>query len=163
MKAAPGVSIIGRDKYYQGEGNMLIKLLSLITVADAQGPEINQGTLVRYLNEIRWFPSAALSEYIEWESLGENSARATITHRGVSTSADFYFNEEGELVNFRADRYMDDEGQFRMEKWTTPITEYGIMEGIMIPTAGEGVWELESGDFTYIRLRIVDIKYNEEL
>ncbi|MBE0479131.1 hypothetical protein IBX65_08475 [Candidatus Aerophobetes bacterium] len=160
MKPFPFFAIKGRDSYYEGRGNMLIKLFSLIKVADATGPEMDQGTLVRYLNEIMWFPTAALCDYIEWEALDETSARATMSYRGVSASAVFYFNENGDLLTFIAERYMDAGGEFTKETWSTPIRAYGEFHGIRIPTEGEGVWKLDSGDFSYIRLKIVDIDYN---
>ncbi|MCD6574502.1 hypothetical protein J7K97_02345 [Candidatus Aerophobetes bacterium] len=42
MKPFPFFVIKGRDSYYEGRGNMLIKLFSLIKVADATGPERNR-------------------------------------------------------------------------------------------------------------------------
>lgn len=161
MEAAPFFSITGRDKYEDGKGNMLIKVISLFKVADAAGPEINQGTLIRFLNEIMWFPSAALSDYIQWKPIDANSAEAIMSYKGVTASAVFYFNERGEFINMTADRYMAaGSGTFRLEKWSTPIQEYGEFNGIRIPVKGEGVWQLESGDFSYVRLSIKEIDYN---
>lgn len=160
MKAAPFLSITGRDMYYEGKGNMLIKLLSLITIANATGNEINQGTLLRFLNEIMWFPTAALNDYIKWDPIDSKSAKATMSYKDVTASAVFYFNEQGEFTNMIAERYMDIDGQFSLEKWSTPISEYGEFNGIRIPIKGEAVWHLKSGDFSYIRLEITDIEYN---
>ncbi|MBW2618988.1 MAG: hypothetical protein JRC92_08950 [Deltaproteobacteria bacterium] len=159
VKTAPMLSIKGRDRYYEGKGNMFFKLLSLVTVVNASGSEVDQGTLLRYLNEIMWFPSAALSDYIQWEHIDSNSAEATMSYQGVTVSAIFYFNERGELTNMIAERYRDIGGQFVLEKWSTPISEYGEVKGIRIPTKGEGVWKLSSGDFSYIKLEIIDIEY----
>ena len=47
LKAFPLLSIKGRDMYYEGKGNMLIKLPPFITIADAWGPEMDQGALSR--------------------------------------------------------------------------------------------------------------------
>jgi len=69
INAAPFFHIVGRDKYCDGHGNMLIKIMSIKTIADARGPEIDQGTLLRYLAETMWFPTAALSDYIKWEEI----------------------------------------------------------------------------------------------
>jgi hypothetical protein len=68
--------IAGRDRYADGHGHMLIKLASLLTVADGVGAEIDQGAMLRYLGEIVWFPSAALSDSVSWEAIDERSARA---------------------------------------------------------------------------------------
>lgn len=159
MKPAPLITIKGRDMYYEGRGNMLIKLLSLIKVADESGPKMDQGTLVRYLNEIMWFPAAALSDYIIWEPIDQNSAKATMDYQGVSASAIYYFDEDGDLVNFIAERYADKSDSF--EIWETPISGYKEFNGIRIPTEGEAIWRLDSGDFSYIKLEVVDIQYNK--
>ena len=150
----------GRDKFCEGKGNMLIKLLPFIKIADTSGYEIDQGTLVRYLNEIMWFPTAYLNDYIEWEPIDFSSAKATISVEGLTVSAILYFNEKGEMTNFVAERYMTVDDEFSLETWSTPIEEYRKVHGIKIPTKGEGVWKRSSGDFSYIRLEIIDIEYN---
>jgi hypothetical protein len=160
IKLAPFLSIKGRDMYYEGRGNMFIKLLSLITVVNARGDEIDQGTLLRYLNEIMWFPTAALSDYIKWESIDSKSAKATMSYQGVTASAVFSFNDKGELMNMVAERYRYVDGKFVLDTWSTPISEYGEFNGVRIPTKGEGVWNLSSGDFPYVRIKITDIEYN---
>ncbi len=81
--------------------------------------EINQGTLLRYLNEMMWFPSAALNHYIQWEAIDSTSAKATMSYQGVSASALFHFNESGQLTNFVADRYREADGEFILTKWST--------------------------------------------
>ncbi len=160
MKPAPFFSITGRDKYWQGRGNMLIKLLSVFPVVDATGDELDQGTLVRYLNEMMWFPSAARSEYIRWEAIDDTSAKATMEYKGVSGSAVFCFNQKGEITNMVADRYRDADGRFELTPWSTPIEGYREFNGIRIPYKGDGVWKLDSGDFSYIRLEVTDVEYN---
>ena len=149
-----------RDRFYEGKGNMLIKLLPFITIADATGDEMDQGTLVRYLNEMMWFPTAYLNDYIQWESIDSSSAKATISLEGLSASAVLYFNEKGQMTNFVAERYMTVDDGYSLQTWSTPITEYKEINGMMLPTKGEGVWNLSSGDFGYITVEIVDIEYN---
>jgi hypothetical protein len=116
--------IKGRDEFYEGKGNMLIKFLPFIKIADASGYEIDQGTLLRYLNEIMWFPTAYLNDYIEWEPIDSSSAKATISVEGLTASAILYFNEKGEMTNFVAERYMTVDDEFSLETWPTPIGEY---------------------------------------
>ena len=160
MRPAPLLAITGRDKYEDGKGNMLIKLSSLIPVADAKGDEIDQGTLVRYLNETMWFPTAALSRYITWEPNDENSVKATMSYKGVTASAIFQFNVKGELTNMIAERYRTVGKRFELDQWSTPVAAYRESNGIIIPIKGEGVWNLSTGDFSYIKLEITDIEYN---
>ena len=160
MKAFPLLSVRGRDIYYQGKGSMLIKISPFVTIADARGKEIDQGTLLRFLNEIMWFPTAYLNDYIEWESIDSTSAKVTITYGGVTASAILYFDEEGKLTNFEARRYYTEGDRSSLEIWTTPIKEYRDINGMRLPVKGEGVWKLEPGDFPYIKVEITDIEYN---
>ena len=161
MKMAPFFYVTGRDRYYDGKGNMLIKLASIVTVADGKGYQIDQGTLLRFLNEMMWFPSAALSYYINWEGIDKNSARATMTWGDVTASAIFVFDNKGALVTMTADRYCDvGDGKFKLEKWATPIEAYKKINNILIPYKGAAMWKFKSGDFEYIKLEVTDIEYN---
>jgi hypothetical protein len=160
IKIAPLFTITGRDLYENGHGHMLIKLLSLIPLADEKGPEMDQGAMLRYLGEMFWYPTAFLEDYLTWEPIDSSSAKVTMTYGGVSASAIMRFNEKGEAVRFVADRYREVRGSYEMEKWTTPVFEYKILDGIKIPVKGEAVWNLEAGDFSYIQLEIVETEYN---
>lgn len=161
IKAAPLVHIAGRDMYYEGRGNMLIKVLSLVTVADARGKEMDQGTMLRYLAETVWIPSAALSSYIEWEEIDANSAKATMSYKGVTASGVFTFNDKGEAVNFVAERYMDVKGKYVLETWSIPMGDYKEFSGIKIPTKGQVTWKLKTGDFNWYNFQIKEMEYNK--
>ncbi len=161
MRMFPLVTIAGIDKFYQGKGRLVIKLFSAFTVEDAIGEECDQAELVRYLNEMIWFPSAFLSNYLNWEPINSDTVRVTINVQGLTTSADLYFNQKGQMTNFVAERYMGINGGAILKKWSTPFEKYAEINGIMVPVKGEGVWKLSSGDFSYIKITgISDIEYN---
>ena len=161
-KVAPALTITARDKFYQGHGNMLVKLLSLITLADQSGPDMDQSTAALWLQEICWFPDAALSEGIAWEAIDANSARATLTHPGQTVSGVFTFDEEGRLIQFEAERYRSGGGGTSLDPFLARYDAYGEFHGVRVPVRGEGIWRLSSGEeFSYIRLtEIEDIEYN---
>ena len=163
IKAAPFIHISGRDKYENGKGNMLIKVLSLFTVADSKGKEIDQGTLLRYLAETIWFPSAALNEYLTWEEIDEQNAKATMTYGDITASGVFTFNSEGEVVKFEAERYGVFDGEIRLETWSIPVRDYKQFEGIKIPTKGNVTWKLDTGDFNWFNFEVTEIEYNRPL
>lgn len=161
IQAAPLVHIAGRDKYFEGKGNMLIKPLSLFTVADGKGEEIDQGSMLRYLAETVWFPSAALEEYITWEEIEADQAKATMTYGDVTASGIFTFNEKGEVVRFEAKRFGEFDGEFSLEIWSIQLRDYREIEGIRVPTKGEVTWELEEGDFKWFVFEVQEIQYNQ--
>ncbi|MFC2169526.1 DUF6544 family protein [Acidobacteriota bacterium] len=153
----PLFPVTARDKYFSGKGNMRVKLLSLFPVADESGEEIDKAAIVRYLNEIFWFPTAYLGKNIKWTPVDENSARVSISDAGTAVSALCFFNENGELINFVADRaYVIGE----TKEWHTPIHEYKEFNGIRVPFRGEALYKLSSGDFSYIKAEITNIEYN---
>jgi hypothetical protein len=156
----PLIQITARDKYYGGKGEMDIKLLSLIPIANSSGYKVDQGTLQRYLAEMCWFPSAALSRYIRWDAIDSHSAQATLTYKGVSGSVVFHFNENGDVAACNADRFMGSETDAQIEKWEVRSTAFGVMDGVRIPVKSEVTWKLKEGDFTWLKLEIKEIEYN---
>lgn len=156
---APGIWARVRDKHVEGTGNILVKALGLITIDNKKGPDLDHDTLLRYLNEIMWFPSAALSDYIAWEPIDARSAKATMTYHNVTGSAVFYFDDQGRITNMIAERYAGSNGE--LVPWQTPITAYGEFHGVRVPTAGEAIYKLPSGDFTYGRIELTELEYNK--
>jgi hypothetical protein len=161
MRVFPFVSVTAIDKFLNDEGSLIVKMMSLFKVADAEGEEYDQAELVRFLSEMIWFPSAFLSGYVHWEPINSGSAKATIRVDGLSASALLHFNDIGQITNFTAERYMDVGGGMILKKWSTPLHEYTEKNGIMVPVKGEGVWRLSTGDFSYVKIdEIPDIEYN---
>lgn len=154
------INIAGRDKFENGNGEMTIKLFSLIPVANAKNhKKVNQATLQRYLAEIVWFPSASLSPYISWESLDENSAKATMEFKGTKGLGEFHFDEKGNFKKFVAMRYQDIDAEERTE-WRVIATKTEERNGIKIPIECEASWILESGKWTWLKLKITNINYD---
>lgn len=152
------IDIVGRDKYENGKGNMLIKVASLIPIANSSGREIDQGTMIRYMAEMIWYPQAAASNYMIWDQIGDNQARLTMTHRGVTASGIYYFNEQGLPIAFEAQRWGDFDGKYSLEKWFVSIRNYREVGGLQIGTESEVTWKLKDGDFTWLRLTITGIQ-----
>ncbi|MGI6453564.1 MAG: DUF6544 family protein [Syntrophomonadaceae bacterium] len=161
INPAPLVHIAGRDKYYEGQGHMLIKIMSLANVANASGKEMNQGALVRYLAETIWYPAAALSEYIQWETIDENSARATMEYEGTKASGVFTFDLEGNVISFTAKRFREVKGQYTLDDWFVRAGDYKEFGGIRIPSRGIVKWQLPEGDFEWLQVEITNLEYNK--
>lgn len=163
VKMAPLLYFAGRDQYYEGKGHMLIKVLSLLPVVNSKGNEINQGTLLRYLAETQWFPTAALSNCIKWEEIDSHSARATMSYKGVTASGVFYFNDQRDPAKFVAKRYRELNGKYELTDWETLTKEYKEFNGIRIPLKTDVIWKLETGDFNWFKCEITEIEYNKPI
>jgi hypothetical protein len=156
FRMAPLVTVVGRDRYRAGQASMQMRLLSLIPVANKTGGGLNQGDLLRYLGEIQWFPAGALADFINWEPMDGNSARATMTYAGITASMTFHFGADGRLLESRASRYND--VRDRNEWWVNRNDADREFDGIRIPTVGEARWEYDSGPYPYIRWRIIHVE-----
>jgi hypothetical protein len=156
----PGVFIYGRDVFENGKGRMLIKPMAVFKIADAQGKETDQGTLLRYLAETCWFPSAALEPYITWETISDSSAKATMTYGTTVASGIFTYNKAGDVIGFEAMRYYEHSGKFSLEKWIVACSQHQEMNGIRIPVKSTVTWGLQSGDFSWLNLDITEINYS---
>lgn len=160
MDMMPLIKIKGRDKSVEGKGEMLIKLNSLINIVNDDGEKIDEGALQRYLAEIVWSPSSAISPYIEWEEIDSLSAKAIINYKGTVASGTFYFNEKGDFVKFTTMRYKDNYPKSKRYPWVITVQEYKTFEGIRVPSKTKITWELDKADWTWLNLEIQDIKYN---
>jgi hypothetical protein len=160
IKMYPLISVVGRDKFVSGKGEMLIKLLAFFPVADSKNnPKTNQATLQRYLAEIVWFPSAAISPYITWEGINDSTAKAIMQVDGTTGSGTFYFNSIGQFKKFTALRFKD-EYDTLPTPWQVKAIATEIKNNLLIPTKFEAGWMVNDSNWTWLRLNIRDIQYN---
>lgn len=153
-----------RDTFSAGHTHMFGKLMNLFTVVEAQDTdELLQGTMVRYLQEMMWFPTAYLMPYITWESVDTHCADATFTHQGKSVTGRFYVDDSGRLVNFVSERYAETNGEFHLHTWSTPVTDYAVFGDFRVPRTGFAIWEYPDEDFLYINVHVTDITHNQPI
>ncbi|HSQ47504.1 MAG TPA: DUF6544 family protein [Lutibacter sp.] len=155
------LNIKGRDKFFEGKGKMLIKINSLIPIVNERGKKLDESSMQRYLGEMVWFPSLALSSYITWEEIDEFSAKATMNYLETSGSGTFYFDKNGDFIKFIAMRYNGNEPDSKHYPWVLTVDDYATFEGIKVPSKMEATWKLDKGDWTWLKLEIVEIKYNK--
>jgi hypothetical protein len=149
-----------RDEYRSGRGHMYAKLAGLFTVFDVEGEKLDQGAMLRYLSEMIWFPTALLGENITWRAVDGHSTDVQLADAGKSVSGRLFFDDAGRPTNFTAKRYREIDGDFSLDSWSTPITGYGERAGLQLPTQGQAVWNLPSGDLAYVELEIEQVAYN---
>jgi len=154
------IPIHARDKYLHRHGNMLIHALYAIPIADSSGPEIDQGTLMRFLAEIIWFPTAALSRYIRWEYLTETKARATIENGVTSVSGIFSFDLDGDIAGFEGLRYRDVNQRYALQKWTISVKSHRVFGGFRIADKSEVTWHQGDKPFTWLQIELSKMKFS---
>jgi len=163
LQMNPILTLKGRDRFEEGKGEMLMKILSIIPVVDVkENLKINQAALQRYLAEIIWFPSAALSSYIKWEYVDEQSAKATMTYKGTSGSGLFHFDDNGDFEKFTTMRYKDSDDDAQQYEWIAEVIENGVINKNRVPVKLKVTWKLESMDWNWLELEITKLKYNSQ-
>ena len=158
VRAGSAPVVRARDMYAGGHGRMLVKAASLWPVADAEGGQMDQASMMRYLNEMMWFPAAYLAGNISFEAVDDSCARVTLTDHGRTATATLFFDTQGRLTDFVAKRYRT-AGASEPETWSTPITGYGEFVGLRLPVCGKALYKLPDGDLDYIEVTVTGLHY----
>lgn len=126
-----------RDKYYRKKGGMFVNILSGFNVLnESDVKELNNTTFLRCIGEAVMFPTSLLpSEYIKWEPIDKNSAKAIVTDGNNKGIYKFYFNDLGEIVKYESDdRYDRIDGKFQKVGSVAVRSHYKEIDGIKVPT-----------------------------
>ncbi len=158
------IPILGRDLFFKGKGSMLIKIASLFAVVNEKSSKkLNEATMQRFLGEIVWFPTAALSKYIKWKEIDDFSAKAIMSYKNVEGEATFFFDKNYNLDKFLAYRFRDVKDDKRT-LWEAKVIKTKKINGILIPVELEASWIPEKDDkFTWYKFKIKNVKYNEKV
>ena len=112
---------------------MRVKLLSLFTVVDASGPEMDRGETVTVFNDlVVMAPGAIVDAPATWEAIDDLHVRGTFTDGGETVSATLTFNAEHDLVDFVSDdrtRASADGKTFTPRRWSTPLAGHHEIDG----------------------------------
>ena len=127
----------------------------------SRNKKMNERTLLLYLSEICWFPSAALNKYIQWEAINTHSAKVTINCKGSIVSGVFEFDKNGDMVNFSSGNCCYNGQYAPVEKWQVEIKAYSQFNGIRIPGESEIKWKTTTGNINSIKLEITDLEFNK--
>ena len=114
---------------------------------------------MRWLNETMWFPHVWVTGIISWTPIDDTMAIGSVSAGGTSAEAEFRFDSEGRLINFRAERYRISGSGAELARWATPLTDHSRFGGIEVPSEGTALWALDNHDLEYIRIRVVGIRY----
>ena len=158
-----GFSIRVCDSYIAGRGSIRVKLLALFSIIDAQHRrELDEGALQRYLAEAVWFPTALLpAQGVHWKALDEHHAEATVRDGTITTSLQFEFNDQGEIVSvYTPARFREVKGKFIPTPWKGRLSHYIQLGHYRVPQQGEVEWHLDDRIYPYWKSSLQDISYD---
>jgi hypothetical protein len=143
VTVAPLLHVRVRDAYIAGEGSGHVSLLSALGVSAAGGtPEMNAGSLHRFLAEAVWYPVALLpSPTLQWSPIDANRALATLIDGGISVSLEFRFAGTGEVTGIYTPARWGRFGEgYAQRPWEGHFRGYERRNGVRVPTEGDVGW-----------------------
>lgn len=163
-----GLPVTVLHLYDHTTATMRGKLLSVATVVDAAGPEMNRSETVTVFNDLVVLAPGAIADApARWTLIDADHVRGVYTAGDQSVSAVLTFNAQHDLIDFVShDRFRAsaDGKSFTKQDWSTPLTAHRVTGGYRLPMVGEGRWSAPApeGVFTYLEFHLDDIHYNVE-
>ena len=141
-----------------------VRVLSVATVLDAKGPEMNRSETVTIFNDLCLLaPAMLIDRSIRWEPIDAKSARGFFTRGAETVSAELRFDDKGEFVDFLSDdrsRASADGKSFTRLRWSTPVRDFRPFGERRVPVFGETKWHDPAGTFAYGEFELQHIAFN---
>jgi hypothetical protein len=149
-------------RYVDSSATFQVKAVGLFSMVDSKGSAMTKAETVTLMNDVVVLaPAAALDLPFTWKTVDEHTLDATFSNAGFTVSATMRFSNTGELVGFVSnDRAQVTANGASPDIWSTPISEYGMINGIRVGTHGDANWIDKSGEWTYGKFVISEIAYN---
>ena len=154
-----GLPVTVLHSYADATATMRAKVLSLVTVVDASGPEMDRGETVTVFNDLVVLAPGAIADApVRWTAVDDRHVLGAFTNEDQTVSAELTFDEDGDLVDFVSEdrlRASPDGTSFTRQRWSTPLSGHREEHGHRQLDAGRGRWYVPgSGDwFTYVELQ----------
>jgi hypothetical protein len=161
-----GIPVTVLHSFRDATATMRVRLLSLFTIVDASGPEMDRGEAVTVFNDLVVLaPAAIIDAPVSWTAVNDRRVRGAFTDGGQTVSAELTFDAEHDLVDFVSQdrlRASPDGKSFERQGWSTPLAGHRYAHGRRFSVTGEGRWHAPEpeGDFTYVELHFDDVAYN---
>ncbi len=161
-----GLPVTVLHQFADATATMRAKILSLVPVVDAAGPEMNRGETVTVFNDLVVLAPGAIPDApIEWAAIDATHVRGVYTDADESVSAVLTFDADHDLVDFVStdrSRASSDGRSFTAQRWSTPLSAHQDRGGRRVLAVGEGRWAAPQpeGSFAYIEFHLDDIAYN---
>lgn len=150
--------------FVAGAATMRVRALSLFTMVDASGPDMDRAETVTLFNDLCVLAPAALVDApVTWTTLDDHHVRGTYTHGANTIAADLTFDDDHELVDFVSDdrtTVSTDGKTFTPQRWSTPLAGHRQLGPARLATIGEGHWHAADGEYAYLEYDLDAIAYN---
>jgi hypothetical protein len=114
----------------------------------------------RFLLELPFYPTAALEDYITWESIDDSSAKAIMSIYDKEVEVVFYFKENNDIERVEALRYKDTDEDATKIEFIGYYQGTSEVEGMIVSNKASLVWILDDSPYEWYRLENKNISIN---
>lgn len=140
---AAALVVRGSDRYVEGTGRLDWRLLGLVPVARADGPDVDRSSAGRCVGEAVWLPTSLLPRFgVRWTADDEHHVVATLALGGDDHRLRLSIDDAGRLRSVTFDRWGDptSSGRFDWHPFGLDATDHATFAGMTIPSAGRAGW-----------------------
>lgn len=148
--AMHGLPVRGYDCLLDGAGRMQWKLLGLLPLQGAAGPDISRSTAGRVGAEYVWLPPALCAGEVAWSAPGaaQDSACARFSVAGHALALALEVDGDGRLRRLTTERWGDPDGSgWRSAPFGGHATGEACFDGYTIPTELRIGWRPHAAGF----------------
>jgi uncharacterized protein DUF6544 len=135
--------LVGSDRYAGGTGAMEWRLLGLIRLIHAEGPDMSRSSAGRAGAEAVWVPTAMLPRFGVTGS-STDAHHATASHRLDVNELELLYtlDDDARVRSIALDRWGDPNGNgtWGLHRFEHQLTRYSTFDGVTIPSAGRAAW-----------------------
>lgn len=135
--------VSGSDRYVDGAGRMSWRVLGMIPVVEASGPDIDRSAIGRGMAEAVWLPTTLLPAFgVQWCAQADDHITASFAVDDVPIALELDLDRHDLPVRFTFDRWgdPDDSGTYGWHRFGGVTTAFGTFGGCTIPAVGVVGW-----------------------
>jgi hypothetical protein len=160
VRMAPFLTAHVVDSFEHGAGGLVARVLGLIPVARARGPETDVAEAMRGLAELPWRPFAFGADGpVTFEVASFDVLRATFDDGRTRATVDLDVGGDGSVLGASAASRPRLVGKTVVNTaWSGVFRDYRDFDGVRVPSTAEVTWHLPEGPFTYWRGRVTEFR-----
>jgi uncharacterized protein DUF6920 len=157
-------SVVGSDRWLDGEGAMRWKLFGVVPVIKAGGPDVTRSAAGRLHVESVWMPAVFLGPDTRWAEQDASHARATVVAHGEASSVELTIDGEGAVSSAKMLRWGNPEGAaFHYADFGALVDDERTFDGVTVPTVLRAGWSFGSDRFErdgeFIRITVDHVAF----
>jgi hypothetical protein len=133
----------GFDRYADGQGQMRWKLLGVLPVMAAGGPNVSRSAAGRVVGEAMWVPTVLLPRFgVDWSVADDRHLTARWRIDTYQAALELVVDEQGQLREGVFQRWGDPDrtGTFGLHPCGGEVTAYATFGGVSVPSGGRAGW-----------------------